>query len=145
MNCYFRKLEAADIPMILRMNEDFRENFIEKDSILRFLSDNRNVLFASIMDGIVIGFAYGYVLSRMDNKPDMLYIHEVGVMKKYQHQGIGFEMMTKLKSWCRENNINKYFLSCYQNNIGANRLYKKLGGSVPPESQGNDTLYFFLT
>lgn len=145
MNYYCRRLDTNDIPMILQMNKDFREGFIDENNISGFLSDTKNVLFTAIMDDRIVGFAYGYVLRRMDAKPDMLYIHEVGVVEEYQRQGIGFRMMTELKNWCRDNNVSKCFLSCYQNNIGANKLYKKLGGNVPPESQGNDTLYFFLT
>lgn len=139
----FRKLTEKDIGMVLDMNRNFREDFVSHDSGEAFLSNPENLLFAAVSENTVIGFAFGYRLSRLDSRNTMLYIHEVGVMDAYQRQGIGFAMMTALKQWCKEKGIRKMFLTCYQSNVAANKLYKKVGGEVPPESQRNDTVYFF--
>ena len=139
----YRKLTAADIELVLEMNRNFREGFIEKESAEVFLQDPDNWIFAAVQDGVIIGFAYGYALNRLDRKQKQLYIHEVGVMDAFQRQGVGFAMMTALLKECGKRNICKCFLTTYQNNAGANALYRKLGGMVPAESQGNDTVYYF--
>lgn len=139
----YRALTADDADMILDMNRNFREDFVSRDSAGAFLSKKENLLFAAVSENTVIGFAFGYLLPRLDGGRTMLYLHEVGVMEAYQRQGIGFAMMTALKQWCKDNGIGKMFLTCYQNNIGANKLYKKAGGEVPRESQGEDTVYYF--
>jgi len=139
----YRALTTDDIDMILGMNRNFREDFVSHDSAKAFLSKPDNLMFAAVFENMVIGFAFGYRLPRLDGGKPMLYLHEIGVMDEWQRQGIGCAMMNALKQWCKENCVGKVFLTCYQNNIGANKLYKKVGGEVPPESQGNDTVYFF--
>ena len=141
--CEFRRLTVDHLEMVLEMNRNFREGFIEEDSAQRFLKDPQNWIFAAIHEDSVIGFAYGYELNRLDRKQNMLYIHEVGVMEAYQRKGVGYKMMCELLQECKRQNICKCFLTTYQNNVGANALYRKLGGLVPEESQGNDTVYYF--
>lgn len=143
MDVIYRPLSLADLDMLLEMNQNFREGFVSLQGAEAFLSKQDNLFFAAVKDNTVIGFAFGYRLNRLDSNRTMLYIHEVGVMDAWQRQGVGFHMMNALKQWCKENTVGKMFLTCYQNNIGANKLYRKLGGEVPAESQGNDTVYFF--
>ena len=143
MHCTFKKLSGADLSMVLAMNRSFREHFIDGVSAERFLNNEKNWIFAAVRDGTIIGFAYGYELNRLDRNENMLYIYEVGVMDRYQRQGIGFAMMTELLRTCGQRNICKCFLTTYQNNAAANALYRKLGGQVPEPSQGKDTVYYF--
>ena len=138
-----RKLNVGDIAMVMDMNKNYRENFICYDNAMQFLQNEQHWMFSAIHNNTIIGFAYGYELQRLDSIGNMLYIHEVGVMKDYQKQGVGYRLLTELKDCCREKNICRYFLSTYQNNEPANALYKKLNGTVSAESNGNDTNYFF--
>lgn len=140
-----RRLGEADIEAVMAMNRDFREGFIDREKALAFLRDESCWLFAALMEDTVIGFAYGYELRRLDKKGNMLYIHEVGVIERFQRRGVGYAMMRALGECCREKGICRYFLSAYQNNAGANALYQKLGGQVNAESQGKDVLYHFPT
>ncbi len=140
-----RKLDVQDLDLVMGMNQDFRAGFACRESALEFLANPDHWLYAAILQNRIIGFAYGYELRRLDSQGNMLYIHEVGVMEQYQRRGVGYRMMSELKDACREKGICKYFLSAYQNNIGANALYQKLGGTVSGESLGNDTNYYFDT
>ena len=83
----YKKLNADEFSMVLEMNESFRSGFIDEREAQRFLSDERNWLFAAVDDDHIIGFAYGYELKRLDRSEPMLYIHEVGVKENYQRQG----------------------------------------------------------
>ena len=141
----YRKLSLSDLNTVLEMNVSFRPGFIEPCAAEHFLSDSRNWLYAAIEDEHILGFAYGYEMNRLDRAEPMLYIHEVGVKETHQRKGIGYNMMCSLLSECEKQGICKCFLTTYQNNIAANALYRKLGGSVPEESQGNDTVYWFRT
>lgn len=140
-----RRLTEKDISMVMKMNVNFREGFAALHSAAMFLSDPRNWMFAAVSQGVIVGFAYGYALNRLDGNEKMLYINEVGVMPRYQRQGVGYRLLSELKTACNESGISKYFLSAYQNNIGACALYRKLGGAVAPESQGNDINFYFST
>ena len=138
----FRKLTASDLPLAMGMNADFRENFMTQEGGVRFLTDERNWLFAAIEEEKIVGFAYGCELQR-PNGTTSLYIHEVGVMELRQRQGVGTAMMEALKDACRVRGIPKFFLYTEQANVGANALYRKTGGGVGSDSQGNDRAYWF--
>ncbi len=129
--------------MALAMNRDFRAGLVAENSLSAFLDDPDCWLFAAVEEQRIIGFAYGYALQRLNTDRKMLYIHEVGVQEGMQRQGIGCQMITKLKEACVKENICKMFLTCYQNNMGANALYRKTGGETCVESQGQDTVYWF--
>lgn len=90
MDYICRKLTPADIRMVMKMNENYREGFICEENGAEFLKNPNNWIFAALMEDTIIGFAYGYELNRLNNAGNMLYIHEVGVMEKYQRQGVAF-------------------------------------------------------
>lgn len=140
-----RRLSEKDIEMVMEMNKNFREGFVCYNNALIFLKNKSNWIFAAVCNEVIIGFAYGYELNRLNDIGNILYLHEVGVMDNYRKQGVGYRMMSELKLECKDKKICRYFLSTYQNNAGANALYKKLGGIVSDESQGNDTNYIFFT
>ena len=139
----YRRLTIDDLAMVMAMNRDFREGFAEESSLRAFLCDPDCWLFAAVEDGRIIGFAYGYALQRLNTQRKMLYIHEVGVLDGCQRQGIGSRLMKELLKACEAEHICKMFLTCYQNNAGANALYRKAGGETMAESQGKDTVYWF--
>ncbi len=143
MRVQFRRLIEADLPKILRMNQDFRQRFADPEAAQRFLQNPANWFFAALWEETVIGFTYGYALPRLNGSKNMLYLHEVGVAQRYHRQGIGTQMMRALQNICAESNIGKIFLFTDSRNAPANALYRKLGGEVSPSSGGNDTAYFF--
>lgn len=138
-----RRLSTRDADLVMGMNENFRPGFVERDAVLRFLNGPDNWLFAAVMEKTVIGFAYGYALSRLDGGGKMLYLHEVGVMEACQRRGVGTRLLRELKQACKRENIARYFLFTCQNNGGANALYRKVGGELGRDSQGRDVVYFF--
>lgn len=138
-----RKLDLTDAEMIMRMNRDFRKDFVTLDGIRNFLKKDENWMFAAVDGERIIGFVYGYELCRFDGKGTMLYLHEVGVMECFWRQGIGYGLFTELKNACKAKNICKIFLATSQNNVAANALYRKLNGEFSPESNGQDSCYYF--
>lgn len=139
----FRKLHLSDLELVLQMNKDFRDGFIFKETARKFLSNPMNWIFACIQDKRIIGFAYGYELNRLDNKGNMLYIHEVGVLPEYQGQGIGFQILTDIKNICKFTGICRFFLFTQKHNIAACNLYEKAGGKKTSEAFDDDVAYFF--
>lgn len=101
MHCIYRRLTPADLDAALQMKRDFRPELISEEGAAAFLADgDRCWLFAGLLEGRVIAFAYGYALPRPDGRR-MLYVHEVGVQEAYQHQGYGTALLTALKDVCR--------------------------------------------
>jgi ribosomal-protein-alanine N-acetyltransferase len=137
-----RKLNKDELFMVMEMNRSFREGLAVRNNAEAFLNNPSNWIYAAVADDTVLGFAYGYELSRLNDIVNMLYIHEVGVMEEYQRRGIGYTLLSRLKEECSKRGICRFFLITGQNNIAANALYKKLGGEISAESDGNDRAYF---
>lgn len=69
-----------------------------------------NWIFTCIEEKQIIRFAYEYELNRLDDKGNMLYIHEVGVLPRYQRQGIGLQTLSDIKNLCNITGICRFFL-----------------------------------
>ena len=126
----FRRLNVSDLPIVLRMNQDFRENFICEESTRLFLAQPQNWLFACIENRRVVGFIYGYECNRLDDAGNMLYIHEVGVLPENHRQGIGRQMLSDIKTLCRLSGICRLFLTTSRTNEAACGLYHSQGGEI---------------
>ena len=104
--------------------------------------NNKNWIFACIQGEQIIGFAYGYELNRLDNRRNMLYIHEVSVLPEYQRQGIGLSILSDIEQLCKLSRICKIFLFTQKHNTAACALYEKAGGEKAKDGY-DDVIYFF--
>lgn len=138
-----RKLSISDLELVLQMEKDFRSGFVFEENARQFLLNPRNWIFAYVQEERIIGFAYGYELNRLDNKGNMLYIHEVGVLSQYQRQGIGFQILTDIKKLCKLTGICRFFLITQKHNAAACALYEKAGGEKTADAYDDDVTYFF--
>lgn len=136
----FRRLHVSDIMMAMNMNQDFRKGFICKENAILFLSQQDNWLFACIENDRIIGFCYGYELNRLNSIGNMLYIHEVGVLPEYQRQGIGKNMLAKIKEQCKSIGICRIFLVTEKSNVAACALYQSAKG-IPAHE--DDIVFYF--
>lgn len=123
----YRRLTINDLDRVIKMNEDFRENFVSEESCWLFLNDPKNWIYACLLNEKIIGFAYGYELNRLDQNGNMLYIHEVGILETYQNKGIGLQLMKDLKDLCKKKGICRMFLITQKHNMAACKLYEKVG------------------
>lgn len=139
----YKKLNLSDLNIVLSMENDFRSNFIAEENAKQFLNNPMNWLFACIEDDQIIGFAYGYELSRLDSKGNMLYIHEIGVLPRCHRQGIGRTLIEKLRETTAHLGICRFFLSTQKSNLPACALYETCGGQKNPNQLDDDVLYYF--
>ena len=73
----------------------------------------------------IIGFIYGYSLLKPNGKY-MFYVHSVGVLPNYQGKGIGKELFKYMVEYLEnEKKSYKYFLLTAEDNIIAQKLYRK--------------------
>lgn len=138
-----RKAIHNDIPAISELyREQFREmsklipDFIkEGDQSIEFLkntisNDDSDILVYE-NDGTVVGF----ILLQAKERPDFdfmipgkyCYIMDVIVTETYRNKGFGTALMNSAKDWAKERDCNFINLDVLANNLGAIKLYKKLG------------------
>lgn len=139
----YRKLGIADLQMVVNMKREAKALDIweiDGESARHFLQNPMNCLFACIDNGKIIGYACGHELNRLDAAGNMLYIHGVGVHADYRQQGIGRQMMTGIKQYCKRSGICKLFLFTHKTNLPACSLYEAVGGKTGSD---DDVSYFF--
>lgn len=134
----YKRLSINHMDLLLKLNTDFRKDMIDKNNAKIFLENKENYIFVAILNNKIIGFLYGYELNRLDDKNNMLYIHEITINEEYRNLGYGYKLMIEFKKYCSQNNISKIFLFTDSNNIPAIKLYNKLNAEKAEE----DSVYF---
>lgn len=97
---------------------------------LRFLSRQENILIAATEHGIPVGYIVAYLLDRVDRDQKMMFLYEIGVAESHRRRGIGKQLITELKSICREADVMKMWVPTGRSNVAATRLYTSTG-AVP--------------
>lgn len=104
------------------------EKYVEK--FKQKLKDKRYMLVAKIDNKVV-----GFLLAEFKETPHYKYtntcmINEVAVSEKYRSYGIGTALLKKTLSVCKNKKIEEVKLDVYNVNMGAKRLYERLGFNV---------------
>jgi len=120
----YKLLEQDDLELMKEIIEDDDMEF-ELSNLTRFLQDNNNYGFIAKENNKIIGFIYGYSLLKPNGKY-MFYVHSVGVLPNYQGKGIGKELFKYMVEYLEnEKKSYKYFLLTAEDNIIAQKLYRK--------------------
>ena len=122
MEC--KVLEKQDFELMKEIIEDDDMEF-DLNNLNEFLEDKNNYGFIAIKENKIIGFIYGYSLLKPNGKY-MFYVHSVGVLPNYQGKGIGKELFKYMVEYLEnEKKSYKYFLLTAEDNIIAQKLYRK--------------------
>lgn len=122
MEC--KVLEKQDFELMKEIIEDDDMEF-NLDNLNEFLEDKNNYGFIAKKENKIIGFIYGYSLLKPNGKY-MFYVHSVGVLPNYQGKGIGKELFKYMVEYLEnEKKSYKYFLLTSEDNIIAQKLYRK--------------------
>lgn len=122
MEC--KVLEKQDFELMKEIIEDDDMEF-DLDNLNEFLKDKNNYGFIAKKENKIIGFIYGYSLLKPNGKY-MFYVHSVGVLPNYQGKGIGKELFKYMVEYLEnEKKSYKYFLLTAEDNIIAQKLYRK--------------------
>lgn len=120
----YKILEKQDLELMKEIIEDDDMEF-DLDNLNEFLEDKNNYGFIAKKENKIIGFIYGYSLLKPNGKY-MFYVHSVGVLPNYQGKGIGKELFKYMVEYLEnEKKSYKYFLLTAEDNIIAQKLYRK--------------------
>ena len=123
----YRMLNAGDENLLEATREGVFDHRVRKDLAAQFLSDPRHHIAVAIDGSAIVGFvtAVNYV---HPDKPDELWINEVGVAEAYRRQGVAENLLNLVFEYGREHGCREAWVLTDEPNIPANRLYSKLGG-----------------
>jgi ribosomal protein S18 acetylase RimI-like enzyme len=136
----YRRLSPGDGILLTNMVWRFRREISAIERAEAFLADPRSYLLACLDGGEVIGFVLAHRLLRYDNRPDMLYIHELAVDAAHQQRGIGSALMQMVKQSCALEGLSYAFLITQSSNEAAVRLFQSTEGST---AHADDVVFFW--
>lgn len=104
---------------------------IDAALVAAFIADPRHHLLLAELDGEVVGMisAINYI---HPDKPDELWINEVGVGVDFRQRGIGRLLMEGMLAHGRALGCGDAWLGTEVSNIAARRLYAAVGGREEP-------------
>lgn len=100
-----------------KAEQSFKDKINKKDSIFK----------VALADDKIVGYI---CFNKADNQyKDYKYIiNYLHILKSYQGKGIGKTFFNIVKQYAKDNNINKFYVSCNKYNYGAHKFYEKMGG-----------------
>ena len=120
----YKLLEKEDLKLMKEIIEDDNMDF-DLNNLQKFLNDKNNYGFIAKEENKIIGFIYGYSLLKPNGKY-MFYVHSVGVLPNYQGKGIAKELFKYMDEYLvDEKKVYKYFLLTSEDNIIAQKVYRK--------------------
>ncbi len=100
----------------------------------RLLADDRNHLYVARVQGRPAGYLLAYRFPRIDRDREMVYLYEIDVVPEHRRQGIGTEMIRRLKADCRRRQVLKVWVGTEADNVAARALYESTGARCEGES-----------
>lgn len=102
---------------------------VHPERLRHYLSAPGHIMVLALDGDLVVGQCAGVVHHHPD-KPDELYIDEVGTADAYLRRGIATRMVEEMFAWARELGCGEGWLGTELDNKEANGLYLKLGGKA---------------
>ena len=125
MNLSFRKLSTNDISSIKEIIEGFM--LFNPEQIKLFLSESQNIALVAELDNKIVGFIFGYSLTRLDKKSPQFFIYSVDIHPAYQNKGYGSRFIKFAIDWASNNGFSESFVPTEKDNLRACRVYEKAG------------------
>lgn len=134
----YKLLEPQDAALLSNFVDDSQTQY-SLPLVLEFLKGENNFGYIARTEDAIIGFAYGYLLTKPDGRKD-LYLHAVDVMEAFQNQGHGAALVRFIHSHAKGLGCSKLFLITNTGNAAACRCYENAGG-LPGDT--GDIVYIF--
>ncbi len=141
MKINYQKLTKQDLPLLKELLKIFEEVFemedfvLPNDTHLQSLLENESMIFfvAILVENEeikVLGGLRGYILPSVYYASSEMYLYDLGVNPKFQRQGIGTELMEKLKEYSKNLGYKELFVQADIEDQHAIDFYKKTGGQT---------------
>lgn len=136
MGITIRQAKIADKPSLLsqimifeKQHALYEEGEVTKKTYKRIEEEisrdlKKKKYWVAEIDGKVVGFIKSEIL---DTRPGMLYIDNLFVHPEFRSRGIGTTLIQSVESLFKKKGANKMRLYVAEQNINAEKLYKKLG------------------
>jgi ribosomal protein S18 acetylase RimI-like enzyme len=124
MTVEISRVGPADTALLSTVAPEVFDEPIRPDRLAAYLADPSHLLALAVDDGVVVGMIMG-VIHRHPDKPNELYVDEVGVTPSHQRRGIARRLMDEMVAWAREHHCEETWLGTEPDNTAANALYAR--------------------
>jgi len=120
----FVRINAANATLLNNVADDVFDEPIIPVRVAAYLANPSNLMILAIHDGIAIGMVMAVVHQHPD-KPNDLFIDEVGVTPAFRRQGIARLLMEAIVTWGQERACEEAWLGTEIDNVAARALYRR--------------------
>jgi ribosomal protein S18 acetylase RimI-like enzyme len=131
-----RRLGPGDEELLQKLCRRFKERVPSHDEAERFLADPSVAVFAALEDDEPVGFAYGYVLRRIDGDTSVFF-YELAVAPANRRRGLGLALAEEMRRVAERAGAVKMWVQTDEANEPAQRTYASAGAA----RGGEDVLF----
>lgn len=121
------RMAAGDEALFDSVGPEVFDRPIDPERLVAYLRTPGHLMVLALEDGLVVGQCAA-VVHRHPDKPDELYVDEVGTASTHLRQGIARKMMAEMFAWGRELGCKEAWLGAELDNAAANALYRAIDG-----------------
>jgi aminoglycoside 6'-N-acetyltransferase I len=120
------RLTAANADLLRNIADDVFDMDVVPERLRAYLAEPVNLMIIAVDGDLVIGQAAA-VIHKHPDKPDELFIDEVGVSPDWRQRGIARRMMQAMFQLGRSLGCQASWLGTEVDNLPARRLYESFG------------------
>lgn len=128
MTIELKRIQPGDELEFTDIGPDVFDAPIHPERLDAYLLEPGHLMILAVEDGTVVGQCAA-VIHRHPDKPDELYIDEVGTASTHLRRGIATRMVEAMFTWGHELGCREAWLGTELDNLEANGLYRKVGGT----------------
>lgn len=106
------------------------EDDVSPERAAAHLADPMMVAIAAVVDGVPIGFMYGYELRRFEAVS--FFVYAIDVREDWRQKGVAKAMFDTVRRLAWQRGWDEGFVFTNQSNPAALALYQSVGGVRPP-------------
>ena len=127
-----RRLELGDERRLQELCRRFKERIPSDEEAAALLARDDIYVWVAEVEGELAGFAYAYVLSRIDGDTSV-YLYELGIGEAFRRQGHGHALVEEARRLAESVGALKMWVDTAYDNEAARRTYAGAGGQPVAE------------
>jgi ribosomal protein S18 acetylase RimI-like enzyme len=128
-----RRLGVGDELRLQELCRIFKERVLSGEEAAAFLARDDIHVWIAEVDGELAGFAYAYVLLRIDGDTSV-FLYELGVDERFRRRGLGRALVDEARTLAERVGALKMWVETSYDNEPARRMYTAAGGHPSAEA-----------
>jgi aminoglycoside 6'-N-acetyltransferase I len=127
-----RRVGASDAAVLTRIADDVFDYAVSPAVLAEYLAAPGHYLVVALDGGEVVGQAAAMLHRHPDERPQELYVDELGVAPSHRRRGIARVLLDELFALARELGCREAWVGTEHDNVAATALYESRGATPEP-------------